>query len=252
MHKLKPKKYLGQHFLHDRAAAQRIVAALPATTAEAVVEIGPGEGVLTRLLIQQYASLLAVEVDAEAVGFLQTQLSPPPRVLHRDVLQWNPTEELAQPTHFIGNLPYNISSPFFFLLLDHIAMVKSGVFMIQKEVAERICAGPGSKTYGVLSVLLGMYFEREYLFSVPPGAFRPPPKVMSGVIRLVPKLYPAEIPFSQLKRVVKAAFGQRRKTLRNALKGLTFREAIPEAWLNQRAEQLDLDAFAWMAERVES
>lgn len=250
MHKLKPKKYLGQHFLHDQAAAQRIVAALPAQVEEAVVEIGPGEGVLTKLLVQQHAQLLAVEVDAEAVGYLQTQLSPPPRVLHRDVLQWDPRAELDQPAHFIGNLPYNISSPFFFLLLDHIAMVKSGVFMIQKEVAERICAGPGSKTYGVLSVLLGMYFEREYLFSVPPSAFRPPPKVMSGVLRLLPKPDPPAISFQDLKRVVKAAFGQRRKTLRNALKGLTFQEEIPDTWLSQRAEQLDLDAFAWMAARV--
>lgn len=252
MHKLKPKKHLGQHFLHDQGAAERIVSALPAEATEPVVEIGPGEGVLTQQLVQAYSNFLAVEVDAEAVAYLQRELAPAPRVIHRDVLRWNPGEELDRPTHFIGNLPYNISSPFFFLLLEHAALVETGVFMIQKEVAERICAGPGSKTYGVLSVLLGVYFEREYLFSVPPGAFRPPPKVMSGVIRLRRKPAPPEVDLAALKRVVKAAFGQRRKTLRNALKGLTFRPAPPDGWLSQRAEQLPLSAFVQLATDLQS
>jgi 16S rRNA (adenine1518-N6/adenine1519-N6)-dimethyltransferase len=250
MHKLKPKKHLGQHFLHDQEVAGRIVAALQANPDEMVVEIGPGEGVLTQRLVPRFPQLLAVEVDAEAVGYLQQHLDPKPRILHRDVLQFRPAEELDRPAHFIGNLPYNISSPFFFLLLDHVPWVETGVFMIQKEVAERICAGPGSKTYGVLSVLLGVYFEREYLFSVSPGAFRPPPKVMSGVIRLRRKPTPPEVSFSALKQVVKAAFGQRRKTLRNAIKSLSFSEPVPEAWLGQRAEQLDLSAFVYMAQQL--
>lgn len=247
MDKLKPKKHLGQHFLHDEQAAQRIVDSLAALPEERVVEIGPGEGVLTRMLSPRYPQFMAVEVDAEAVGYLTQHLDPAPRIVHRDVLKWTPSDSLDGPAHFIGNLPYNISSPFFFLLLEQLDWVKTGVFMIQKEVAQRICAGPGSKTYGVLSVLLGAYFEREYLFSVAPGSFRPPPKVMSGVIRLQKRAELPDVSFAALRQVVKAAFGQRRKTLRNALKSLSFSPAPPEAWLSLRAEQLDTEAFISLA-----
>lgn len=244
MHKLKPKKHLGQHFLHDGGVAQRIVKALRASEADEVVEIGPGEGVLTRYLFERYPHFTAIEVDPEAVFYLKQNFSRALKVLHRDVLQWQPAEELGRPAHLVGNLPYNISSPFFFMLLENRAWVKEGVFMIQKEVADRICAGPGSKTYGILSVLLGTYFELSYEFSVPPGAFRPPPKVMSGVIRLVAKADPPAVDFEALRKLTKAAFGQRRKTLRNALKSQALDWAqFPEEWPGLRAEQLPVEAF---------
>lgn len=249
---LKPKKHLGQHFLRDSRVAQRIVDTLQAEPDAQVVEIGPGEGVLTRSLASRYPNFLAIEVDAEAVWHLQKNLHPAPKVIHRDVLQWQPSAELERPAHFIGNLPYNISSPFFFMLLENRAWVKEGVFMIQKEVADRICADPGGKTYGILSVLLGTYFELNYEFSVPPGAFRPPPKVMSGVMRLVARPVFPDVDFESLRRVVKAAFGQRRKTLRNSLKslGLDLSE-LSEDWGSQRAEQLPLEVF-WELSRLVS
>ncbi len=244
MAKLRPKKHLGQHFLHDGAAAQRIVGALQADQQATVVEIGPGEGVLTRYLFERFENFTAVEVDPEAVMFLKHNLSHDLRIVHRDVLQWEPEQELGDEIHFIGNLPYNISSPFFFKLLENREKVKEGVFMIQKEVADRICAGPGSKTYGILSVLLGTYFDLSYEFSVPPGAFRPPPKVMSGVIHLLAKDPTPDVPFEELRKIVKAAFGQRRKTLRNALKSLDIPwEQLPEDWPTRRAEQMPVEAF---------
>jgi len=253
MHKLKPKKHLGQHFLHDGAFARRIVEALQAGPDDLVVEIGPGEGVLTRHLFERFPYFTAIEVDPEAVFYLKQHLSPELKVVHRDILQWQPAEQLDRPAHLVGNLPYNISSPFFFMLLENYRWVKEGVFMIQKEVADRICAGPGSKTYGILSVLLGTYFDLSYEFSVPPGAFRPPPKVMSGVIRLVAKPEPPEVDFTALRRMVKAAFGQRRKTLRNALKGQNLDwEQLPAAWPGLRAEQLPVEAFWQLSKASDS
>ena len=250
--RLNPKKHLGQHFLHDQQVASRIVDTLQATPDQPVVEIGPGEGVLTHRLAARYPDLTLIEVDPEAVAHLQRHLPPPqPRIVHTDVLKWDLPGSLPGPAAFIGNLPYNISSPIFFQLLEQRAYVAEGVFMIQKEVAERICAPPGSKTYGILSVLLQAYFEVGYAFSVPPGAFRPPPKVMSGVIRLVPRPDPPAVAFEPLRRVVKAAFQQRRKTLRNALKGLAL-PASPEweAWAGQRAEQLSVADFVRLAQQL--
>ncbi len=249
MHNLKPKKYLGQHFLTDQGAAQRIVDLLAADGSDPVVEIGPGQGVLTFRLMERFSQLTLVEVDPEAIAWLHANLpEPQPRLLHRDVLKWQPSETLEGPAAFVGNLPYNISSPFFFLLLGQLDYVAEGVFMIQKEVADRICAGPGSKTYGILSVLLGAYFHCVYAFSVPPEAFRPPPKVMSGVIRLQPRETRPEVSFPALKRVVKTAFQQRRKTLRNALKSLPL--DLPESLGSQRAEQLEIEVFVDLARQL--
>jgi 16S rRNA (adenine1518-N6/adenine1519-N6)-dimethyltransferase len=250
MDRLKPKKHLGQHFLNDAQVTRRLVDTLQAGAEASVVEVGPGEGMLTRHLVSRYPDFVAVEVDPEAVFFLQKNLHPRPRVVHCSVLQWQPADELSHPAHFIGNLPYNISSPFFFMLLENRAWVREGVFMIQKEVADRICAAPGSKAYGVLSILLGTYFELSYAFSVPPGAFRPPPKVMSAVIRLVAREAAPEVDYQALRKVVKAAFGQRRKTLRNALKGMNIDlTQLPQDWGGQRAEQLPMEAF-WTLSRL--
>ncbi len=247
---VKPKKHLGQHFLREPRIADRIVDLLQADSAFPVVEIGPGPGVLTERLLPKYPLFYAVEVDPEAIAWLENRFTwQPDRLIQADVLKWEPAS--VGPAAYIGNLPYNISSPFFFQLLENRSLVREGVFMIQKEVAERICAGPGSKTYGILSVLLGAYFDVKYGFTVPPGVFNPPPKVNSGVIRMVPLAEPSAIPLGTLKHVVKAAFNQRRKTMRNALKGLNF-EPFPEleSWMDLRAEQLPVTGFLRLAEAV--
>lgn len=246
---LSPKKHLGQHFLEDLTHAANIVHQVPQDPSLPVVEIGPGEGVLTEMLIQKFGHITAVEVDDDSVDLLtdrypEKQLT----IIHSDVLRWNMPKTLAGPTHIVGNLPYNISSPIFFMLLENRSLVASGTFMLQKEVAERISSGPGSKKYGILSVLLGVYFDCEYQFTVPPEAFRPPPKVQSGVITLKPIAEPAEIDFPAFKTLVKKAFNQRRKTLKNALKGHegVHLSADDPRW-RLRAEQLSIADFVEMA-----
>lgn len=225
---------------------------LQAPSDASVIEIGPGQGVLTALMMVKYSALKVVEVDPDAVSWLRTHLSEDLPIIHQDVLKWKPEADIPIESYFIGNLPYNISSPFFFFLLENLAYVSEGVFMIQKEVADRICAPPGNKTYGILSILLGAYFEREYAFTVPPSVFYPPPKVQSGVIRLVKKENLPDVPFADLKKVVKTAFNQRRKTLRNALKSLDFSAMEEwEEWSSLRAENLDIDAFLKLAANLQ-
>lgn len=252
MHNLKPKKYLGQHFLKDEQIARRIVDLLPLGSDHQVVEIGPGMGVLTGDLHQRYPRLKVVEVDADAVSYLQQRFGEDEiSIIHTDVLKWKLEADLEPDAYFIGNLPYNISSPIFFLLLEHLSYVRHGVFMIQKEVAARICADPGGKTYGILSVLLGAYFELKYEFSVSPGAFSPPPKVVSGVLSMRRRETLPDVPFEDLKRVVKQAFNQRRKTLRNALKGLEFEDFEgQDAFFQQRAEQVDVAGFLMLTQKL--
>ncbi|MCI4670953.1 MAG: 16S rRNA (adenine(1518)-N(6)/adenine(1519)-N(6))-dimethyltransferase RsmA [Bacteroidia bacterium] len=246
MDKLKPKKFWGQHFLKDLNVARRIAEALEAEPPQPVVEIGPGEGVMTQFLLEKHPKISVVEVDPEAVAFLTRRFGLDKLSIHHlDVLKWKPSGD--QPLSIIGNLPYNISSPIFFLLLEHRTLVKEGVFMIQKEVAERMSAKEGNKIYGVLSVLLQAYFDISYEFTVPPTVFRPPPKVNSGVIRMVPKAEEPSVSFQNLRKVVKQAFGQRRKTLRNALKGIEFEE-FPEweDWKSLRAERLSVKDFIYL------
>lgn len=246
---LSPKKHLGQHFLEDLSHAANIVNQVPLDPRLPVVEIGPGEGVLTEMLIQRFGHITAVEVDDDSVNYLSDRYAEEQlTIIYSDVLKWNIPATLSGPTHIVGNLPYNISSPIFFMLLENKAIVASGTFMLQKEVAERICSGPGSKKYGILSVLLGVYFDCEYQFTVPPEAFRPPPKVQSGVITLTPIVNPPEIDFPAFKTLVKKAFGQRRKTLRNSLKGHepVHLSAEDPRW-SLRAEQLSIADFLEMA-----
>lgn len=245
MHNLKPKKFWGQHFLTDLGVAQKIVDLCAANATDTVIEIGPGQGVLTQFLIPAYPQFKVVEIDPDAVNYLIGQLGMEEgQIIHKDVLKWKMEEDIPQDSHFIGNLPYNISSPFFFQLLENLPYVKSGAFMIQDEVAKRICAGPGTKVYGILSVLLGAYFDLKYEFKVPPGVFRPPPKVMSGVLSMKRKEELPEVDFLRLKRVVKQAFSMRRKTLRNALKSLDFenREQFDELF-TRRAETLSVEEY---------
>jgi len=193
-----------------------------------------------------------VEVDGEAVAFIENEFASfNPQLIHVDFLKWKMAETIPMDSFFIGNLPYNISSPIFFTFLENLPYIKEGVFMIQKEVARRICSPPGNKEYGILSVLLGAYFELEYGFQVAPGAFHPPPKVQSAVIRLKRKEAFPEVPFSKLKLVVKTAFNQRRKTLRNALKSLQIADFEEKAhFLTQRAEQLAVEDFVLLAKHI--
>jgi 16S rRNA (adenine1518-N6/adenine1519-N6)-dimethyltransferase len=254
MRNLKPKKHLGQHFLADEKVARRIVDSLDADEGAAVVEIGPGMGVLTKYLRERFADLRVVEFDPDAVAYLEEAFSDPPlAIVASDFLKWDFSSALSRPVHFIGNLPYNVTSPIIFHLLENRDWVEDCVFMVQKEVADRICSdiNVSSKEKGILTVLVDCYFERKKLFKVPPGVFRPPPKVVSAVFSMR-KRPGVEVPFEPLRTVVRAAFQQRRKTLRNALKQLKFREdGFPQEWLSLRAEALTTDQFVQIAAALE-
>lgn len=219
---VRPKKALGQHFLVEEGIARRIVLSLSEGGVRDVLEVGPGMGVLTQYLLErQDIDLKAVEVDDESVRYLVSHFPDlqQGKLLEADFLALNLGKIFPGVFRIIGNFPYNISSQIFFKVLDYKDSVPEVVCMIQKEVAERIAAPSGSKTYGILSVLLQTWYDIEYLFSVGSGAFNPPPKVQSAVIRLRrnsrTELGCDEAAF---RKVVKTAFGQRRKTLRNALK----------------------------------
>ena len=293
---VRAKKALGQHFLVDQGVAQRIVAALepvvsrsvstrpaedgtepqggdvgspgaagyvrgeaPDQSRGGVLEIGPGMGVLTQYLLKRDdIDLKMVELDEESVNYLLTHFNVQGKIFLADYLRLNIHHLFEGPYRIIGNFPYNISSQIFFKILDDRERVPEVVCMIQKEVAERIAEGPGSKTYGILSVLLQAWYDIEYLFTVEPGAFAPPPKVRSAVIRLRrnsrTELLPSATgkgPIDErlFKTVVKTAFNQRRKTLRNALKPILdaekpgFAEFIAAPVFDLRAERLSVDDF---------
>lgn len=253
---VKAKKHLGQHFLRDLDAAQRI--ALGITKHQGcvdVLEVGPGTGALTRPLLDRGdLRVKVVELDDESVLYLTSQrVLPAEDVFGVDLLKWDPSEAFPDGAPFIvaGNFPYNISSQILFRVLDWRDRVPECVGMFQKEVAERVAEGPGSKTYGILSVLLQAYYDIDYLFTVHEHAFDPPPKVKSGVIRLVRNdvsALPHGVSHMHFVRVVKAAFNQRRKTLRNSIKSGGFDATrIPEPFQGQRAEQLSVSEFLDMA-----
>ena len=243
---VRPKKSLGQHFLTDRNVAERIVDSFQPAEDAVVVEIGPGTGALTRYLVDRFRRPVLLEVDSESVDYLRTNYSEDQvTVVHTDFLRSGFEGLPDGPIAVIGNFPYNISSQIFFRILENRDRVGLVVGMIQKEVAQRIAAPPGSRTYGILSVLLQAYYDIRVLFHVPPGVFHPPPKVMSSVIRLernqVKKLSCDEELFV---KVVKTAFGQRRKTLRNALKGLNLPAGFyTSERMGLRAEQLSVSDF---------
>ncbi|MBN8578780.1 MAG: 16S rRNA (adenine(1518)-N(6)/adenine(1519)-N(6))-dimethyltransferase RsmA [Cytophagales bacterium] len=248
---VRPKKFLGQHFLKDKGIAQRIVDSLelPATT-QAVVEIGPGTGVLTQFLTANAAiDLHLVEIDRESVAYLNEHYPHlREKITGADFLELDLGAVFPTPLVIIGNFPYNISSQIFFKILEHRQQVTQVVCMLQKEVADRIAEKPGSKTYGILSVLLQAYYDVTFLFKVPPGVFFPPPKVMSAVIKLKrnarAKLDCDEALF---KTVVKQAFQNRRKTLRNALKILNLPASLlAHPLMEKRAEQLDVAQFVFL------
>ena len=248
---VRAKKALGQHFLVDQGIAQRIVAALEPCDLKDVLEIGPGMGVLSQYLLKREdIDLKMVELDEESVNYLLTHFNVQGKIFLADYLRLNIHHLFEGPYRIIGNFPYNISSQIFFKILDDRERVPEVVCMIQKEVAERIAEGPGSKTYGILSVLLQAWYDIEYLFTVEPGAFAPPPKVRSAVIRLRRNSRTELAADERLfKTVVKTAFNQRRKTLRNALKPILdaekpgFAEFIAAPVFDLRAERLSVEDF---------
>jgi len=254
MSKVRPKKHLGQHFLANERIAARIADSVQNDGCyDCLVEIGPGTGVLTKYLFEKCTRFIAFDVDRESVEYLNDAFpSYSKSFLLQDFLKFDLTT-LNQSIGIVGNFPYNISSQIFFHVLQHEHMVCEVVGMLQKEVAERICAGPGSKTYGILSVLLQTYYDAEYLFTVKPANFNPPPKVNSGVIRLLKN---ERTDLGCEKRlffnVVKTAFQKRRKTLRNALKPINLPPLEGyEDLLSKRAEQLSPDQFIQLTIDIE-
>ena len=252
-----PRKRFGQHFLHDPGILRRIVQAIAPQRGDHVVEIGPGEGALTLPLLRELGSMTAIELDRDLVPRLRAaaQGVGELEIISADVLTVD-FSALARgrPLRIVGNLPYNISSPILFHCLEHSDAIADMHFMLQREVVERMAAAPGSKVYGRLSVMLQLVCRVEPLLQVPAGAFRPPPKVESAVVRLTPRP-PSERPAADpalLARIVKAAFGQRRKTLSNALAGVAGVEEIVHAGVDPRAraEQLSPAAFVALAQTV--
>ena len=250
---VKAKKSLGQHFLKDQNIARKIVASLEAQGVTDVLEIGPGMGVLTKYLLENKAyTTHAVEIDTESIEYLgENYPDLKERIIAGDFLALNLAKLFNKPFAIIGNFPYNISSQIFFKILENRNQIPEMVGMIQKEVAERIAEPPGTKTYGILSVFLQAFYKIEYLFTVPPQVFAPPPKVKSAVIRLR-RNTTLDLGCNEklFFTVVKTAFNQRRKTLHNSLKGMIGKAETNEI-LQKRPEQLGVKEFVELTNWVE-
>lgn len=257
---VKPKKSLGQHFLTDMSVARRIADTISDLPELPVVEVGPGTGVLTQFLLQDGRDLTVVELDAESVAYLRSGALAglmPERIVEADFLKFDLATLMGgRKFCLIGNYPYNISSQIFFKVLDCRDLVEECAGMLQKEVAERICAGPGTKARGILSVLLQVWYDTEYLFTVDEHVFNPPPKVKSGVIRLRRnEVTDPGCDFALMRTVVKTTFGQRRKTIRNSARGLLppdvpFPESEPLGAM--RPEQLSVGQFVELTNLIAS
>ena len=254
MRNVKPKKYLGQHFLNDENIATKVVDSLSLSNYLNVLEIGPGTGVLTKYLIKKNINLKLVEIDNESVEFLKTHLSIDPLIiLQHDFLKLDLSNIFTENFAIIGNFPYNISTQIIFKVLEYKNSVPELIGMFQKEVAERICEKKGSKKYGILSVLTQTYYDTKYLFSVPASVFTPPPKVVSAVIRLVRKEQ-IDINYNEklFFKVVKLSFQQRRKTLRNSLKSFNLSDILREdAIFDLRPEQLSVRDFIYITDLID-
>lgn len=254
MKPVRAKKKLGQHFLTDLSIAQRIAETLTFENYSKVVEIGPGMGVLTQFLIPKTNHLNLIEIDKESVAYLKnTFTEEETQIIEGDFLSLNLQETLGhQPFAIIGNFPYNISTQIVFKTLEHRDQIPFFSGMFQKEVAQRICEPPGTKKYGILSVLTQLFYETTLLFKVPPGVFNPPPKVDSAVIQLVRKEnYHLDCDEALLFKLVKLSFQQRRKTLRNSLKVLNIPEILREdAIFDLRPEKLSGKDFIQLAKKI--
>ncbi len=250
---VKAKKHLGQHFLIDLNIAQKIVNALPQDDL-AIVEIGPGTGVLTQYLIDK-DNFTAFDIDTESIEFLKQKYPQHEhKIQFQDFLEADLTP-FASKGKFkvIGNFPYNISTQIMFKVLEHRNDVSSLVGMFQKEVAQRIAEKPGSKAYGILSVLLQAFYKIDYLFTVSEHVFNPPPKVKSAVIRLTRNtVMQLDCNEELFFKVVKASFNQRRKTVRNSVKVLSGNSTVESVYLDKRAEQLSVTEFVSLTNAIES
>ena len=244
---VKAKKYLGQHFLNDESIAQKIADSLSFEGYDDVLEIGPGMGVLTKYLLKKNTTLHAIEIDTESVTYLKSNfLNLADRIIEKDFLKFDLNLVFANKQFaIIGNFPYNISTQIVFKTLEMRAQIPEFSGMFQKEVALRICSKEGSKVYGILSVLTQAFYDAEYLFTVPPTVFNPPPKVDSGVLRLKRKEnYTLTCNEALLFKVVKTAFQQRRKTLRNSLKTFNLSDNLKaNVIFDKRPEQLNVNQF---------
>ncbi len=260
---VKAKKFLGQHFLKDETIAQKIAETLSLKNYNNVIEIGPGTGVLTKYILKNEIDLVAMDLDADSIVYLNHSfpLEHPEvmqgkgsfKVIEADFLRYNLYLLFGEEQFAItGNFPYNISTQIVFKMLEWKKQVPEFTGMFQKEVAQRICAKEGSKTYGILSVLAQAFYDAEYLFTVPPKVFNPPPKVDSGVLRLTRKEnFTLGCDEKLLYRVVKTAFNQRRKTLRNSLKTFALSDILKEdAIFDQRPEQLAVADFISLTKMI--
>ena len=254
-----PRKRFGQNFLHDHNIIYHIISSIQAGADQHWVEIGPGQGALTVPLLEEGVRLDVVELDRDLVTLLKQKFNQHPRLkIHSaDALRFDFSTLVSdnEKLRVIGNLPYNISTPLMFHLLDNAAIIEDMHFMLQKEVVDRICAAPGSKKYGRLSVMMQYYCLTEMLFEVPPESFDPAPQVTSAIVKLVPYLQPpVQIDdVAKLNKVVTGAFSQRRKTLRNSLKTLIDEQSIIDLGIDPtaRAETLTLSEFASLSRLIE-
>lgn len=249
------RKRFGQNFLHDRHWIERIAQAVNAVPGDDIVEIGPGQAALTRELMAAAGKVRAVEIDRDLAAWLKQSFPETLELIEADALtlDWT-TVAKNNDLRVVGNLPYNISSPLLFKLLEAADLVRDQHFMLQKEVVDRMVAPHGSKTYGRLSVMLQWRYRMTKLFDVPPGAFNPPPKVMSSVVRMVPKAKSEvpEVDLALFSSVVANAFSQRRKTIRNALSAILKEDEIVSCGIDAgaRAEALPLQAFVALTQKA--
>ena len=253
MERVKPKKSLGQHFLRDKGIAEKIAWSLSGDGYGSVLEVGPGMGILTGFLLQRvFPDFRVIEIDRESVNYLREAYSGLENIIEGDFLTFDIRGNFPGKLAVIGNFPYNISSQILFRILENHDIVQEVCGMLQKEVARRICSGPGSKEYGILSVLIQTYYTVNYLFTVPAAVFLPPPKVMSGVIRLTRNSRPHPGCNEELFfRVVKAGFNQRRKTLRNSVKAAFNIRSSDYDLLQLRPEQLSVEQFIQLTNWIE-
>lgn len=253
MELVKAKKHLGQHFLKDLNIAQKIADTLSLKNYNKVVEIGAGMGVLTQFLLKKNIDVHVIEIDKESVTYLEANFPAlKGKIIADDFLKYNIADYIGEPFAIIGNFPYNISTQIVFKLLELREYIPEFSGMFQKEVAERICEPEGTKTYGILSVLVQAFYETQYLFTVSENVFNPPPKVKSGVIRLLRKNnFHLDCDENLFFIIVKTAFNQRRKTLRNSLKSLLNNDDLKQDPIfDKRPEQLPWQEFVFITKKI--
>jgi 16S rRNA (adenine1518-N6/adenine1519-N6)-dimethyltransferase len=249
---VKPKKHLGQHFLIDEKISEQISNAISKSNKINLLEIGPGTGALTKFLLHENIDLISYELDVESITYLKNTF-PTLIVYNEDILKTDWTKIFKGNYSVTGNFPYNISSQILFKIYENRTIIDEMVGMFQKEVAERVCSGPGTKKYGILSVLIQAYYDVEYLFTVNEEVFNPPPKVKSGVIKITRNnIFRLDCDEKLFFRVVKAIFNQRRKMARNSLKSLLGDKKIDHVLLTKRPEELSIENFTEITKMIES